>query len=116
MVVLMYAGMFVLDPLYDLVAGLAGVSDPWGRLPVLSNVVMALNMTVPMALYMRHKRHSWRAICEMTAAPARHTLPTRVRQLQLRGRIMDSPHMPGKKRTLTAGGTNCLVLDKRMVL
>jgi hypothetical protein len=68
MVVLMYAGMFVLDPLYDLAAGVAGVSDPWGRLPVLSNVIMALNMTMPMALYMRHTRHTWRAIGEMSAA------------------------------------------------
>jgi hypothetical protein len=68
MVVLMYAGMFVLDPLYDLVVGVAGVSDPWGRLPVLSNVIMALNMTIPMALHMRHTRHTWRAIGEMSAA------------------------------------------------
>ncbi|MET4097035.1 hypothetical protein [Arthrobacter sp. UYCu712] len=68
MVVLMYAGMIVLDPLYDLTAEVAGVSDPSGRLPVLTNVSMALNMTVPMVLYMRHQRHTWRAIGEMSAA------------------------------------------------
>jgi hypothetical protein len=68
MVALMYAGMFLLDPVYELGAALAGVDDPWGRLPVLSNIVMALNMTVPMVLYMRHQRHTWRAIGDMSAA------------------------------------------------
>ena len=68
MVVLMYAGMFALDPLYELLAGFAGVSDPWSRLPVLSNFAMALNMTIPMTLYMTYKRHSWGAIAEMSAA------------------------------------------------
>jgi hypothetical protein len=67
MVALMYAGMFVLDPVYDFGAALAGADDPWGRLPVLSNIVMALNMSVPMVLYMRHQRHSWRSIREMSA-------------------------------------------------
>jgi flagellar biosynthetic protein FliP len=68
MVALMYAGMLMLDPLYDFVAGVAGVSDPWSRLPVLSNLMMAVNMTIPMVLYMLHKRHAWRAIVEMSAA------------------------------------------------
>lgn len=68
MVALMYAGMFMLDPLYDLGAALAGVGDPWGRLPVLSNIIMALNMSIPMVLYMRHQRHTGRAIREMAAA------------------------------------------------
>jgi hypothetical protein len=68
MVGLMYAGMFVLDPVYDLGAALAGVGDPWSRLPVLSTIIMALNMSVPMVLYMHHQRHSWRAIGEMLAA------------------------------------------------
>lgn len=68
MVALMYAGMFALDPVYDLGATFAGVDDPWGRLPVLSNIVMAFNMGAPMVLYMRHQRHSWWAIGEMSAA------------------------------------------------
>ncbi|WP_426975476.1 hypothetical protein ACQCSU_11945 [Pseudarthrobacter sp. O4] len=68
MVGLMYAGMFVLAPLYEVVAALAGVGDPWGRLPVLSNIVMALNMSIPMVLYMRRQRHTRRAIGEMSAA------------------------------------------------
>jgi flagellar biosynthetic protein FliP len=68
MVAVMYVGMLTLGAVYDLVTGLAGVSDPWGRLPVLSNAIMAFNMTMPMALYMRSKRHTWRTIGEMTAA------------------------------------------------
>lgn len=68
MVALMYAGMFVLDPVYEIAAALVGVEDPWGRLPILSNIVMAFNMSVPMVLYMRHRRHTWRAIVEMSAA------------------------------------------------
>ncbi|MEO5994715.1 MAG: hypothetical protein ABI563_06960 [Specibacter sp.] len=68
MVALMYAGMLVLDPVYETVAGIVGVDDPWGRLPVLSNIVMAFNMTVPMVLYMRRRRHTWRAVVDMSAA------------------------------------------------
>jgi hypothetical protein len=68
MVALMYVGMFVLDPVYEMAVALAGVDDPWGRLPVLSNIIMAFNMIVPMVLYMRHRRHQWRAIVEMSAA------------------------------------------------
>lgn len=67
MVALMYGGMFVLDPVYEMTVALAGVDDPWGRLPVLSNIIMAFNMSVPMVLYMRHRRHTWRAIVEMSA-------------------------------------------------
>ncbi|ALO67052.1 hypothetical protein AS189_11790 [Arthrobacter alpinus] len=67
MVALMYAGMFVLDPVYEMAVALAGVDDPWGQLPVLSNIIMALNMSVPMVLYMRNRRHTWRAIVEMSA-------------------------------------------------
>ncbi|MGY2744365.1 hypothetical protein ACVWZ8_001482 [Arthrobacter sp. UYCu723] len=52
----------------------------------------------------------------IVAAPARHLLPTRVRQLQLRRRITDGPHRPGKKNTLTSGGIDGLALGKRMVL
>lgn len=68
MVALMYGGMFVLDPVYEMAAALAGVDDPWGRLPVLSNIIMACNMSVPMVLYMRRQRHTGRAIGEMAAA------------------------------------------------
>ncbi|MEC5193025.1 MULTISPECIES: hypothetical protein [unclassified Arthrobacter] len=68
MVALMYGGMFVLDPVYEMTVALAGVDDPWVRLPVLSNIIMAFNMSVPMVLYMRHRRHTWQAIAEMSAA------------------------------------------------
>ena len=36
MIVAMYAGMLVLDPVYDAVATHAGYADPWAELPVLS--------------------------------------------------------------------------------
>jgi hypothetical protein len=68
MVALMYAGMLVLDPIYEMAVALAGVDDPWSRLPVLSNVIMACNMSAPMVLYMRLRRHTWGAIVEMSAA------------------------------------------------
>ena len=50
MIVAMYAGMLILDPLYDAVATHAGYADPWAELPVLSAWVMAGNMTAPMVL------------------------------------------------------------------
>ena len=68
MVVAMYAGMLVLDPVYAAVASRAGYADPWTELSVVSALVMALNMTVPMVLLMLRHHHSHRAICEMAAA------------------------------------------------
>ena len=50
MIVAMYAGMLILDPVYDAVATHAGYADPWAELPVLSAWVMAGNMTAPMVL------------------------------------------------------------------
>lgn len=95
MVALMYAGMFVLDPVYDLGATVAGVDDPWSRLPVLSNIIMALNMSVPMVLYMRHQRHSWRAIGEMSAAmllPAALTMGPYLLGTMTAGTMMSLSH------------------------
>ncbi len=95
MVALMYAGMFVLEPFFDLVAALAGVGDPWSRLPVLSNIVMALNMSIPMVLYMRHQRHTWRSIGEMSAAmllPAALTLGPYLLGTMTAGTMMTLSH------------------------
>jgi hypothetical protein len=68
MVVAMYVGMLVLDPLYAAVAGRAGYTDPWTELPVVSAVVMAVNMTIPMVLLMLRHRHGSGATVEMAAS------------------------------------------------
>jgi hypothetical protein len=68
MVVAMYAGMLVLDPVYAAVATRAGYADPWAELPVVSALVMAVNMTVPMVLLMLRHGHGRLAIAEMAAS------------------------------------------------
>ena len=74
MIVAMYAGMLVLDPVYAAVASHAGYADPWAELPVLSALVMAGNMTVPMVLLMLRHRHGFRAILEMAVSMFAPTL------------------------------------------
>ena len=74
MIVAMYAGMLVLDPVYDAVATHAGYADPWAELPVLSALVMAGNMTVPMVLLMLRHRRGSRAILDMVVAMFAPTL------------------------------------------
>lgn len=74
MVVAMYAGMLVLDPLYAAVARRAGYADPWSDLPVTSAVVMSVNMTVPMVLLMLRHRSGTGAIAEMAGAMILPTL------------------------------------------
>jgi hypothetical protein len=68
MVAAMYVGMLALDPVYSATAGGLGYENPWTQLPVMSSFVMAFNMTLPMALWMRHHHHPWRLIAEMAAA------------------------------------------------
>ncbi len=74
MVGAMYAGMLVLDPVYAAVAARAGYADPWVELPVLSALVMAVNMTVPMVLLMLRHGHGGRAVLEMVASMVAPTL------------------------------------------
>jgi len=74
MVVAMYAGMLVLDPVYAALATRAGYPDPWTELPVLSALVMTVNMTLPMVLLMLRHRHGSRAIVEMAASMVAPTL------------------------------------------
>ena len=74
MVVAMYAGMLVLDPVYAAVAAHAGYADPWTELPVLSALVMAGNMTVPMVLLMLRHGQGVRAILEMAVSMFAPTL------------------------------------------
>lgn len=62
MVVAMLAGMVALGPLWSL--ALPGLS----AYPAADVLVMATNMSVGMALWMRIRRHSWPRIAEMSAA------------------------------------------------
>lgn len=68
MVLAMYAGMLALDPVYAHFAARAGYADPWVELPVISALVMAVNMTVPMVLLMLHHRHGIAAVFEMAGS------------------------------------------------
>ena len=61
MVVAMAVGMFALGPLSMALPGLATHADAHA-------LVMATNMTIGMALWMRIRRHSWPRIAEMSAA------------------------------------------------
>ncbi|HEX2773007.1 MAG TPA: hypothetical protein VHN18_11345 [Micromonosporaceae bacterium] len=62
MVVAMLVGMFALGPLWSFVApGVIGRADAHA-------LVMATNMTLGMALWMKIRRHSWPRIAEMSAA------------------------------------------------
>jgi len=68
MVLAMYAGMLVLDPVYAALAARTGYADPWTELPVTSALVMAVNMTIPMVLLMLHHRHGIAAVVEMAGS------------------------------------------------
>ncbi|MHA6624429.1 hypothetical protein ACU61A_03355 [Pseudonocardia sichuanensis] len=58
MVVAMLVGMVALDPLWP---------AEWVARADVHALVMATNMTVPMALWMGIRRHSWPRIAEMSA-------------------------------------------------
>ncbi|MEV4549338.1 hypothetical protein [Nonomuraea wenchangensis] len=64
MIIAMFAGMFALGALLD-VLGL-GVSH--SAQPELGYLVMALNMSIGMAAWMRFRRHGWASTLEMCAA------------------------------------------------
>jgi flagellar biosynthetic protein FliP len=62
MIIAMLVGMFTLGPLWSL--ALPGLS----AYPDAEAIVMATNMSIGMALWMRIRRHSWPRIGEMSAA------------------------------------------------
>ncbi|HET6393557.1 MAG TPA: hypothetical protein VFG13_12110 [Blastococcus sp.] len=62
MVVAMLVGMLVLGPVEDLLLPGVTVGTEVGVM------VMATNMAIGMGAWMRFRRHSWRAITEMSAA------------------------------------------------
>lgn len=85
MLAAMYLGMLTLYPAYDFLAGRAGYADPTSDLPILSALVMAFSMTLPMVALMLHHRHGWRPITEMAAAMVVPTLASAL--LHLTGTI-----------------------------
>jgi hypothetical protein len=66
----MYIGMIGLGAVFALILAAAGTTVEQARydLPVLFALTMCLNMTVPMAAWMRHRGHSWARLGEMAGA------------------------------------------------
>ncbi|GAA3442892.1 hypothetical protein [Planomonospora venezuelensis] len=64
MVIAMFAGMFVLGMLLDAV----GIGFSHDRRPEPSYLLMAFNMSVGMAAWMRYRGHGWASTLEMCAA------------------------------------------------
>ncbi|MER7334406.1 MULTISPECIES: hypothetical protein [unclassified Micromonospora] len=67
MALAMIAGMLLLGPFRAAVGTALGFSPDLGRADV-GAVLMATDMSVGMAVWMRYRRHSWAAVGEMTAA------------------------------------------------
>jgi len=70
MCVPMCVGFAVLDLVYFWAAGLAGYTNPFRQLPMLSVLVVGFNMTAPMAAFMLYRGMPRRATAEMSAAMA----------------------------------------------
>jgi hypothetical protein len=67
MVVVMFAGMFVLMTPAGWLSSAFGTS--WSRLsPAMHVFAMAVTMTVPMVAWMRYRGHAWRPNVEMAAS------------------------------------------------
>jgi hypothetical protein len=67
MVVVMFAGMFVLMAPVGWLFGAFGTS--WSRLsPAMNVFAMALTMTAPMVAWMYYRGHAWRVNAEMAAS------------------------------------------------
>ncbi len=67
MVVAMLVGMVALGPLWSLAGDAFGWSAVLHR-PEAAVLVMATNMTIAAAAWMRFRRHGWAAIAEMAVA------------------------------------------------
>src|SRR5688500_9008934 len=67
MCAVMCLGM-LLNPLYSLIAGRLGYANAYVALPELSLFVVTVNMTAPMALWMRFRGMGWKCSLEMSAA------------------------------------------------
>lgn len=64
----MCIGHAALNPVYLWGMGQLGYSDAFVQLPELSVLAVAVNMTVPMAAWMRFRGMKWRLNAEMSAA------------------------------------------------
>jgi hypothetical protein len=67
MVLAMVVGMVVLGPLWSWLSGVLGVGAVLDR-PDVSALVMATDMTLAMAAWMRYRGHGWAPVAEMAAA------------------------------------------------
>jgi hypothetical protein len=67
MVVAMMVGMAVLGPQVEAIAAALGQPDVHHRVPQVAILLMALEMAVPMALWMNHRGHGHRGVAEMSA-------------------------------------------------
>jgi hypothetical protein len=63
MCIVMCVGLAVLDAQFYGVARIIGYSDPAVQLPEVSTLIVAVNMAVPMIVWMRFRGHQWRPIC-----------------------------------------------------
>lgn len=70
MLVAMLLGMAVLGGAFSGILSLAGTSysDTQRDVPALVSLVMAVNMTAPMAAWTRHRGHAWARVAEMSGA------------------------------------------------
>jgi hypothetical protein len=68
MCMVMCAGAVILSVLFFGAAGLLGYSDLPQRAPVLSALVLALNLSLPMAAWMRFRGMAWRPTLEMSGS------------------------------------------------
>ena len=64
----MCIGIAVLDIPFLALAKSAGYPDPIRELPELTAIVVAFNMSAPMAIWMRIRGHDRRCVAEMSAA------------------------------------------------
>jgi hypothetical protein len=67
MVLAMVAGMLILEPVWRVIYTALGWSGVFDRADVAS-LVMATDMTLGMAIWMRHRGHGWASVAEMGAA------------------------------------------------
>jgi hypothetical protein len=95
MIVAMIAGMAVLGGVVSLAAHAAGQGDAFDYIWVRA-LVMAANMTIGMAAWMRFRGHSWRPVAEMSAAmfaPLAVLAPPYQSGALSQGALMGSMHM-----------------------
>jgi flagellar biosynthetic protein FliP len=68
MVAAMVVGMAALGAVARLILAMSGNSDSLADRVGLRALVMTVNMTIGMAVWMQHRGHGWAAIAEMSAA------------------------------------------------